>query len=32
VDFFDVVAARRKIKAGQEKLIEELEKLLSDET
>jgi hypothetical protein len=32
VDFFDVVAARRKIKAGQEKLIEELEKLLSGET
>jgi predicted NUDIX family NTP pyrophosphohydrolase len=32
VDFFDVVTARRKIKAGQEKLIEELETLLSGET
>jgi predicted NUDIX family NTP pyrophosphohydrolase len=30
VGFFDMVAARRKIKAGQEKLIEELDKLVID--
>jgi len=28
VDFFDVVAAIRKIKAGQEALIEELQRLV----
>jgi predicted NUDIX family NTP pyrophosphohydrolase len=32
VDFFDMVTARRKIKAGQEKLIEDLEKLLREKT
>ena len=30
-DFFDVPAARRKIKAGQEALIEELEKIATGE-
>jgi predicted NUDIX family NTP pyrophosphohydrolase len=32
IDFLDLVAARRKINAGQEALIEELEKILSDGT
>jgi predicted NUDIX family NTP pyrophosphohydrolase len=27
-DFFDVAAARRKIKAGQEALIEELQRIV----
>jgi predicted NUDIX family NTP pyrophosphohydrolase len=30
VDFFDMVAARRKLKPRQEKLIEELETLVTD--
>jgi predicted NUDIX family NTP pyrophosphohydrolase len=29
-DFFDVTAARRKIKAGQERLIEELQSIVSE--
>ena len=32
VNFFDIVAARRKIKAGQEALIEELDRLMADES
>ena len=31
-DFFDVAVARRKIKAGQEGLIEELERIVSRQT
>jgi predicted NUDIX family NTP pyrophosphohydrolase len=32
VEFFDVVAARRKIKAGQAGLIEELERMVTGQT